>query len=306
MNRCSFTVWRWKTPFSVPSFVPRRRDYLSISQTNYMTYDHLGSRSLSKNNQVFWFYQLTMAHSRRSISTTYHLQKETNNDNDSYRSNFSNSNLTLPEDLKEGCRNDNSTCTTSISNLSPSDLQLALDAASSEPVSPTASALHQTLNTESSDKIHHQQNHSANIDLDLSKIPGTSSGKGRRLAILYTCKICNTRSAKRFSETAYQKGVVLVRCPGCQSLHLIADRLGYFHDQEWDVEQLQQQLVHRLEHDQQMGRPVQIESSGDNGNDVLEVTLRDIIGDSKYNDTIPQKSCEKKQDQQNTTTGSTA
>ena len=32
--------------------------------------------------------------------------------------------------------------------------------------------------------------------------------------------------------------MVLVRCPGCQGLHLIADRLGYFADGGTDIEQL--------------------------------------------------------------------
>ena len=36
------------------------------------------------------------------------------------------------------------------------------------------------------------------------------------------------QTAKQISANSYENGVVLVRCPGCQSLHLIADRLGYF------------------------------------------------------------------------------
>lgn len=49
-----------------------------------------------------------------------------------------------------------------------------------------------------------------------------------RLAIVYTCEVCERRSAKTFSKHAYAKGIVLIRCDGCESLHLIADNLGWF------------------------------------------------------------------------------
>ena len=39
-------------------------------------------------------------------------------------------------------------------------------------------------------------------------------------------------------QSAYQTGVVLVRCPGCTNLHLVADHLGYFEDGSVDVESL--------------------------------------------------------------------
>lgn len=100
-------------------------------------------------------------------------------------------------------------------------------------------------------------------------IPGAQTG-GKKLAIVFTCTVCDTRSAKQFTENAYQNGVVIVTCPGCQNRHLIADNLGYFQDSEdkdgWNIEKA-------------------IENMGENENvklvtndNVLEVSVEDLFG----------------------------
>ncbi|XP_052674024.1 DNL-type zinc finger protein-like [Crassostrea angulata] len=57
----------------------------------------------------------------------------------------------------------------------------------------------------------------------------TPLGKLKQImAIQFTCKVCDRRNSKTFSRTAYTKGIVIIKCDGCENNHLIADNLGWF------------------------------------------------------------------------------
>jgi len=97
-------------------------------------------------------------------------------------------------------------------------------------------------------------------------IPGVVYG-GEKLIMFYTCKVCETRSVKKISKQAYHHGCVLVRCPSCKNLHLIADHKNVFEDGDWDI---QKYLESR-------GETVKVVTD-DSG--VFELTDRDIAGSS--------------------------
>ena len=69
----------------------------------------------------------------------------------------------------------------------------------------------------------------------------------QRMQLTFTCAECDTRATKFFGKKSYQKGIVIVRCDGCQHLHLVADNLGWF-GTERNIEEIlakKGQNVHR-------------------------------------------------------------
>jgi hypothetical protein len=69
-------------------------------------------------------------------------------------------------------------------------------------------------------------------------IKGVKNSPDGLYALYFTCNICKTQDAKTFSKRAYHDGVVLIRCEGCDKLHLVADNLGWFRDTRTTIEDI--------------------------------------------------------------------
>lgn len=81
------------------------------------------------------------------------------------------------------------------------------------------------------------------MDLD------TPAVVNRKFQLSYTCNRCETRNSHMISRQAYQKGVVIGRCQGCDSQHLLADHLDWTNMYSGNIEDYleeRQEKAHRV------------------------------------------------------------
>lgn len=81
----------------------------------------------------------------------------------------------------------------------------------------------------------------------MDRVPGVKADNGELYVLSFTCTKCDTQSIRSFTKHAYHKGVVLVRCGGCQNIHLVADNIGWFEDKPTNVETMHEGKVRRIQ-----------------------------------------------------------
>ncbi|CAL5209197.1 unnamed protein product [Lathyrus oleraceus] len=88
-----------------------------------------------------------------------------------------------------------------------------------------ADALKSSVN---SDNVPTSMSITENSSIKFSANSSLKTSSRHDLAMIFTCKVCETRSIKTVCRESYEKGVVVARCGGCNNLHLLADHLGWF------------------------------------------------------------------------------
>jgi protein import protein ZIM17 len=63
----------------------------------------------------------------------------------------------------------------------------------------------------------------------------------------FVCKKCEERTTRMFTKKAYTKGIVIIKCDGCEVLHLIADNLSWFVDGGTNIEKMMEEKGEEIE-----------------------------------------------------------
>lgn len=84
-------------------------------------------------------------------------------------------------------------------------------------------------------KTWHFRSYCTDNTIDDTSTTATIDTRAAMVAI-FTCNACKSRHSYQFGKLSYNKGVVIVRCPSCKNLHLVADNLGWFSDDKRNLE----------------------------------------------------------------------
>ena len=118
-------------------------------------------------------------------------------------------------------------------------------------------------------------------------VPGVQTA-GDKMIIMFTCTVCDTRSARKISKQAYTEGIVMVRCGGCNNRHLIADRLGVFEDSIEDQSGEGLQPGTGWDIQKYLTKELGENSKYITDENVYELTMKDIVGAKAATDILNQ------------------
>eukprot|EP00741_Cyanophora_paradoxa_P019539 tig00021127_g18861.t1 len=74
-----------------------------------------------------------------------------------------------------------------------------------------------------------QYHESEHINTAPKKTPIAFVGT-QKVKLMFTCKICDTRSSKMVNRLSLQQGICIIKCDGCDKRHIMADNLGWYGD----------------------------------------------------------------------------